>query len=185
MTTDQKPLRSPVMACRRLHIRRLGRSVEPRQHTLHLVHDVSAYSAAIAAFEKTLQSTMPEIPYHPMYLYCKLTLVACRVKNDSEKLRTDPPWSHKTSPIPASWRRTVPFWQNEMPLKNAVQSTACIRLTTRAPRCACRLAAPVHPFRGSYTVTVLPFSGTTTVVACPLISATNLSALGSMIGNEP
>ena len=39
--------------------------------------------------------------------------------------------------------------------------------------------------RSSYTVTALPFSGTTTVVACPFISATNLSAFGSMIGNEP
>jgi hypothetical protein len=37
----------------------------------------------------------------------------------------------------------------------------------------------------SYRTTALPFSGTTTVVACPFISARNLSALGSMIGNEP
>jgi hypothetical protein len=37
----------------------------------------------------------------------------------------------------------------------------------------------------SYRSTALPFSGTTTVVACPFISARNLSALGSMIGNEP
>jgi len=85
----------------RLHIRRLSPSVEPRQHTFQLVHDISAYPAAIAALEKTLQSAMPEISYHPMYLYCKLTLVTCRVKNDSEKLRTDPPWTHKLSPAPA------------------------------------------------------------------------------------
>ena len=37
----------------------------------------------------------------------------------------------------------------------------------------------------AYTLTGLPFSGTTTAVACPFISATNLSAFGSMIGNEP
>jgi hypothetical protein len=36
-----------------------------------------------------------------------------------------------------------------------------------------------------YTVTGLPFSGTTTLVGCPFISATNLSASGSIIGNEP
>jgi hypothetical protein len=34
------------------------------------------------------------------------------------------------------------------------------------------------------TVTGLPFSGTTTRVAWPFISATNLSAFGSMIGHE-
>ena len=37
----------------------------------------------------------------------------------------------------------------------------------------------------AYTLTGLPFSGTTTAVACPFISATNLSAFGSMIGTEP
>src|SRR5262245_1314142 len=36
-----------------------------------------------------------------------------------------------------------------------------------------------------YTVNGLPFSGAMTLVACPFISATNLSALASMIGNEP
>src|SRR5215467_3400893 len=36
-----------------------------------------------------------------------------------------------------------------------------------------------------HTVNGLLFSGTITLVACPFISATNLSAFGSMIGNEP
>ena len=35
------------------------------------------------------------------------------------------------------------------------------------------------------TAKALPFSGTMTLVAWPFISATNASALGSMIGNEP
>jgi hypothetical protein len=39
--------------------------------------------------------------------------------------------------------------------------------------------------RDGYTVTALPFSGTTTAVGCPAISAMNLSAVASMIGNEP
>ena len=37
----------------------------------------------------------------------------------------------------------------------------------------------------TYTVTGLPFSGTTTLVLWPFISAMNLSALGSMMGNVP
>jgi hypothetical protein len=36
-----------------------------------------------------------------------------------------------------------------------------------------------------YTVTGLPFSGTTTVAPWPFVSAMNLSALGSMMGNVP
>jgi hypothetical protein len=37
----------------------------------------------------------------------------------------------------------------------------------------------------SHTVNALPFSGTITFVICPCIAATNLSAFGSMIPNEP
>lgn len=37
----------------------------------------------------------------------------------------------------------------------------------------------------AYTLDGLPLSGTITLVACPFISATNLSAVGSMMGNDP
>jgi hypothetical protein len=35
------------------------------------------------------------------------------------------------------------------------------------------------------TLKDFPFAGTRTFVTCPFMAATNLSALGSMIGNEP
>jgi len=37
----------------------------------------------------------------------------------------------------------------------------------------------------AHTATGLPLSGTITLVAWPPIAATNLSAVASMIGNEP
>jgi hypothetical protein len=52
----------------RLHICWLGGSIEPRENTFHLIHYISAYSAAVAAFEKALQSTMAEISYHATHL---------------------------------------------------------------------------------------------------------------------
>ena len=42
-----------------------------------------------------------------------------------------------------------------------------------------------QPVAMPYTVTGLPFSGTTTVVPWPFISAMNLSAVRSIMGNEP
>ena len=38
---------------------------------------------------------------------------------------------------------------------------------------------------GGGATEALPFSATSTLVACPFICATNLSAVASMIGNEP
>ena len=62
----------------------------------------------------------------------------------------------------------------------------------RGKRCArghpSRLAASAARTSGSgrvHTLNGFPFSGTITFVVSPFIAATNASAFGSMIGNEP
>jgi len=54
-----------------------------------------------------------------------------------------------------------------------------------AGRCAFAWGPYAQACPRAHTATGLPLSGTITLVAWPPIAATNLSAVASMIGNDP
>src|SRR5215472_16256845 len=77
-------------------------------------------------------------------------------------------------------RRACPDWSTEP----APRFTGCPETAPQPRRVHTPINAACDP-PSAYTATARPFSGTMTFVECPVMAATNLSAFGSMIGNEP
>ena len=90
---------------------------------------------------------------------------------------------------PLSLLHELASWTAKMARKNANTLLFSLFAGNSSPApiaaAATPTAAPAAPSRARYTATALPFSGTSTAVAWPFISATNASALGAMMPNEP